>query len=117
MSVASINALILLRDPDKSTETRLDDLIAQALLQLNATTFGDKYDMAVALQVLHWLAKEEGAAGAGGPVVMEKEGDLTRRYANPPIGTALDDLDSSQWGRELKTMIRTYTMPFMTRMV
>lgn len=116
MSVASIQTVLLLRDPSQSTESRLADLIAQAMLQLDAATFGDKYDMACALLVLHWLAKEESAAGAAGAVISEKEGDLRRQYASPPLGIGTIDLDSTQWGRELNLMIKSYTLPFLNAM-
>jgi hypothetical protein len=115
MSAASIKTYLLTRAPTYSTETRLDDLITYAMTEVSATAFGDQYDKAVALLVLHQLAKEESDAAAAGPVVGKREGDLAMTYARPYAGTQIDDLDGTKWGQEFKRLREANVFPVMNR--
>ncbi|MCK4522316.1 MAG: hypothetical protein KAU20_07125, partial [Nanoarchaeota archaeon] len=65
MPINTAKQIIVLRAPAYETEPRLDDLIALAELELSQPVFGDKYNTAVALKVLHMLTKENTGGAAG----------------------------------------------------
>lgn len=103
--------IITLRAPKFATEERLADLISLAENGLSSSVFGTRYEEALALQVCHWLTKEE-RRGVGGPVVSEQEGGLARSYGAYLSGDK-GDLLSTAWGIELQDLIKSVVvMPF-----
>ena len=116
MSAQSITNIITVRAPEYAEEERLPDLIAMAMEQYSSSVLGSNYDTACALLVLHWLTNENTAQSAAGPLISEKEGDLSRTYARPYQGTEIDHLDSTRWGQELKSLLRGSVFPPMNRM-
>jgi len=103
--------IIALRSPDDATHANLEDFIEQAEELTLESVYGDQYNLAVALLVLHWLAKED-SGGAAGPITSEKEGDLSRAYS---VSASPDDLDSTGWGKELKALRRRKLVLFHNR--
>lgn len=109
---------VQLRAPQWSTDPRLSDLITLAQQGLSAAVFGDRYGEAVGLKVLHMLALEarnggnpgtgtSSGTGIGGQITAESEGELSRSYASSQgSGYAMDDLNSTQYGQELKALMR-----------
>lgn len=108
--------IITLRDSVKGSDARIPEFVELAQLELSASVYGGNYQKALALLVLHWMAKE-GTDRAAGAVISEREGDLQRAYAAPRAGTLLDDLDSTSWGQELKRLTKSLTFPSMNRMM
>ena len=117
MSTASIKTLMEARAPNiidySASDARLTSLIELAELQTDSSVFTTNYDLAVALLVLHWLTMDD-RGGAGGTVVSETTGKVSRKYGG--LMDASGDLQSSSYGLELIKLQRTYTAPFITRM-
>jgi hypothetical protein len=122
---------ITIRGPQWATDPRINDLIALAQQGLAAAVFGDRYGEAVGLKVLHQLALEarnggnpgtgtSSGSGFGGIITSEREGDLARSYGiggSGGSGGFIDELDSTQYGQELKRLIRACIfMPMNRRM-
>lgn len=107
--------IIELRAPAFYTDSRLTDLISLAEDGLSSQAFGSRYNEAVALQVCHWLEKEN-RGGASGPVSMEKEGELQRGYAASLAGDP-GDLITTGWGTELQALIKSSILKPMNRMM
>jgi len=120
---------ITLRGPQWATDPRINDLIALAQQGLAAAVFGDRYGEAVGLKVLHQLALESrnggnpgtgttSGSGTGGQITSEREGDLARSYASGAGGGyTVDELDSTQYGQELKRLMKACIfMPMNRRM-
>jgi len=97
--------IVALRAPSYASDSRLSDLITLSTEQTSRTNFGDRLQTAIALRVMHWLAlDEQGRAGAGGAVASVKTGDLSMTFAS--AGSGLGDLGQTQYGIELKQLIR-----------
>ena len=119
MSTQSIKTVMEVRAPDivdyndSGVDARLTSLIALAELQTDVNAFPTNYDLAVALRVLHWLTMES-RGGAGGTVVSETEGKVSRKYGG--LMDASGDLSSTSYGLELIQLQRQNVAPFITRM-
>ncbi len=78
---------------------------------------GQDYQSLVALLAMHLYtadqARQSGGFGSG-IVASEKEGDLSVSYADVS-GAVSSDLASTPWGVEANTILKSYSMPFMTR--
>ncbi len=118
MAISTAKNIILLRRPQTPDNARLDDYILLAELQTAESAFGDKYHVAVALRVLHWLTMEEihggdldgsGSSGTGvaGSIRAEREGDLQRQYGGSlVIAQRYPDLSATQYGSELIELMK-----------
>ena len=103
--------IIALRVPAYASDTRLTDLITLAGDQTSSTFFGERYEEALALRVMHWLTLES-RDGAGGAVTSIKTGDLGMSFA---AGSG-DELSSTSFGNELKALINSRSIGARTRM-
>lgn len=93
--------IIVLRTPQYSGESRLDDLITLAGEQ-TGTAFSNCRNLAIALLVLHWLTLETQNNGTSGSIISEKEGDLQRAYSTSfVISQKYPDLSQTSYGLEL----------------
>jgi hypothetical protein len=124
MAVSTPQEIVLLRVPSLSGDPRLGDFETLAKGQ-TGTAFGDCYNLAVALRMLHWLtldARAGAAIGAGastGGVKSEKEGDLSRSYGTTAsaIAERYPDLSQSIYGLELIQLQKSCLMLPRNRMV
>ena len=119
MPIDTAKNIVILKAPGFSTDTRLDDFIALAETVTSETNFGEKYNYAVALLVLHWLTLDaqgggsESSSGSGvvGGIKSEKEGDLARSYGGGASGSNAqpsdDYLRSTSFGQELLFLRRS----------
>ncbi len=107
--------ILLLRAPCYTESARIHGLIALAEIEIGPTSYDtDLRPTAVALLTLHWLAlSDRGRTGAGGAIISETEGDLSRSYAAPPAGAS--NLSSSTWGQELESLGKKTTVAFINR--
>ena len=80
------------------TGARLDPLIELASYVTDEKTYGEAYNLALALRVLHMLEMEN-RGGTGGNIKSEKEGDLARSYGDSKSDN--EDLKATAWGNEL----------------
>ncbi|MDK1020030.1 MAG: DUF4054 domain-containing protein [Candidatus Hydrogenedentes bacterium] len=109
----TITAIVVLRNPVLTGDSRLSDMIELATPRLSTATFGDHFNEAVALLVLHMYEIGD-RGGAGGPVTSEKEGQLARSFAAAASSGALSD---TSWGRELERLTRSLHFFPRTRMM
>lgn len=122
----SINEIIVLRSPDLNGDTRLPGMIELAKQLTSDVNFGDKYNHAVALLVLHWLtldaqgggSSSSSGSGVVGGIKSEKEGDLSRSYGIP---SSTNDkaayFNSTSFGAELMHIWRSCLILPRTRRV
>jgi len=120
----SIKKIIELRMPELVTtpDPRLNDFITLAK-GMTGQEFGDCYNQAVALRVLHWLAKEKQSGGSSsgsgsgnaGRVLTEKEDKLMVTYQKSS-SNEWEDLNSTIYGSELIELMRSCLMLPRTRM-
>ncbi len=76
---------------------------AIAQQQTSATEYGDNYNEAVALLMLHMMeADASNGDYAGGQIVGAKEGQLELRWADAKSKN--DDLSTTRWGRALEAL-------------
>lgn len=125
MAIDTIAGIIGVKAKQFSADPRLSDLIEIAKLQ-TSSCFGDKYNLAVALRVCHWLALEARNGGDGGSstsgsgtsgvLKSEKEGDLARSYEIGKFGEN-SDLASTTFGQELLSLIRQSFLYARTRLM
>lgn len=85
MSIASVLTIIA---PQFNGRADRNDYINFATLQVNQTTFGDKYDLAGAYMAAHMMTLNpetgQGTSNTGsGFITSKKEGDLAMSYAQP----------------------------------
>jgi len=70
-----------------------------AELYVNEAVWGVKYDSGVAYLTAHLIAlAQRGSAEAAGPVIMEKVGDLQRRFADQSGDETLGGLGKTNYG-------------------
>jgi Protein of unknown function (DUF4054) len=101
MAITTAQEIIQVRLPALFSDSRLDDFVALAVLNLSEPVFGVKYVYAVALLAMHMYSKDSAGSGAGG-VKSEKEGDLARSYG----GSMTDkDYGTTSYGQELLQLI------------
>jgi len=121
MPITTPQEIVAIECPGKETDSRLDDFIDLAELQLDPDVFLDKYNLALALLVCHWFALEamgggdENGAGSGvsGGIKSEKEGDLARSFgtAIPTSGNQSDIYyNQTIHGQKLYQLIRSCVM-------
>lgn len=103
--------IIAARAPEIATEARLPDLIDLAKEQIG-TAYGTQRDLAIALTVMHWVTLEaQGDAASSGPIVSEKEGDLSRTYAAP----STSEMGATIYSEELKRVKAAIGPSFFNR--
>lgn len=108
----SIKQIIELRGPEFASDTRIDDLITLAKTN-TGTEFGDSYNQAVALRVLHWLSREKQGGGSSsnsgsasaGRILSEREGQLAVTYQQSN-NSQHEDLTSTRFGSELVDLMK-----------
>lgn len=121
MPISTASQIIALKSPDLSSDPRLSDFVDLAVLQTSKDAFGTKYQLAIALLVLHWLTLESQGGGSSsgsgsgviGGIKSEKEGDLSRSYGSliNPSGKGSDNyFNSTVFGAELLTLRRSCIM-------
>lgn len=120
----SVKTLILARQPNTVDDSRLDTKISIAQSLIDSGVFGDKYDYAVALQVLHWNAIDSRAGGSNtggiaGSIQSLKEGDLSIGFGNTGSASSVDgnDLNQTAFGRELLALKQACIMTVRNRCV
>jgi len=106
----SVKTIIELRTPQYKDDPRLDGLITYATA-LTGAEFGECYNNAVALRVMHMMAKEsirEGSTtdtgvGYAGRVLSKKEGKLAISFGQGGGNTnnKHGDLNTTTYGQEL----------------
>lgn len=96
----TITEIITLRSAVVAAKSDLATMIEYAEEQLEECAYGDKYNNAVALLVLHLYAVND-RTGSGGPITSEKEGQLSRSFGAAASSSAWGD---TSWGRELQTL-------------
>lgn len=98
--------IITLRGPSSfAADPNIDDLIAEATLEVSETAYNttEMMNKAIALIVMHWLAlsARDSTGAAAGSIKSEKEGDLARTYG---MSSGTIDLDAfygqTSWGLE-----------------
>jgi hypothetical protein len=107
--------VILLREPGITDDATLDSYIELAEDCLSEEAFCNKYQNAVALQVLHWysLSNRLSAGGPGGSipgaVASLKEGDLQISFRSTFTSADAGDaeLAQSKYGLELLALRRS----------
>lgn len=109
----TITEIVTLRSAVVGAKADLDDMIELAETRLTTDTFGDNYNEAVALLVLHMYEVND-RGGAGGSVTSEKEGQLSRSFGAAASSGALD---STSWGQELNRLTKSLTFFPRTRMM
>ena len=97
--------------------------------QVSESKFGKLYPQALAYLAAHWLAWQAIVTSAGsssgmttgGRVTSEREGDLSRSYADNSrspnaSGSFFDNLERTAYGLEFKRLVRMAIVPLATRM-
>ena len=120
----AIADVIEARDATKTTTPRRTTLIALAEQKLDATFYGDSYNEAVALLVLHMYAKDARTGAGGGPapggaLTAEAEGRASRSYGAATAGTtaSMSEWSSTMWGLELIELTQSIQMRPLNRMM
>ena len=109
----TITQIVTLRSAVVGAKSDLADMIELAETRLTTDTFGDNYNEAVALLVLHMYAVND-RGSSGGPVTSEKEGQLSRSFGAAASSGALGD---TSWGRELERLTKSLKLFPRTRMM
>jgi hypothetical protein len=122
----SAKQIIAIRAPQHSADTRLDDFIELAEMQ-TSTCFGDRYELAVALRVLHLLTLEDMRGGSAtdtgiaiaGTITSESEGQLSRSYGSTAQDAAqkYNSLSCTAYGLELVELIESTMFKPRTRIM
>lgn len=95
--------------------------------ELSPSKFGSDYEQAHAYLAAHFLAWQgiiaagsTSGAATGGAVVSEKEGDLSRSYADNSNqsggGSFMSNLDRTAYGLEYRRLARKHIVSVVTRM-
>lgn len=115
---------VSLMAPQYSSLDRLGGLVTLAKNTMDSGIFGDKYEYAVALMVLHWLTIEtmcggdntnSGGVSISGAVTGYKEGDVQISYT-APTSIRREDLNATTYGRELKALQVAVSFKARTRL-
>lgn len=125
--------IIQLRAPQWAVDPRINDMIALAAQGLSLTIFGNRYNEAIALRVMHIFSKEAfngGNPGTGttggdgrvaGAIISEREGSISRSYANVggsgSFSLSKQDLLTTSFGMELASLIAACTFCPMNRTI
>jgi hypothetical protein len=115
MGFSTASEIIDLRNPNLSTAqtAQKTDMIGLATEQLDATVYGTKIELAIALLVLHWF-EVQNRTGSGGPLSSETEGGLSRSYA---VTASSSDWGSTSWGQELQSLTNAVVFAPRNRMM
>ena len=101
MSASSVLSVIA---PQYDAIANRNEFLSLAALQVNATWFGAKYDLAVAYMAAHLISLNpstgEGTGTASGFITSKREGDLSVTYAKPSSGGASETLTQTSWGQQ-----------------
>ena len=99
------------------TDTRLLNLVTLAEGRTSQSAFGDHYEEAVALRVLHILTKDamQTTISSGGAISSQSEGQLSQTTAHAPTTQADEDLASTAFGKELLALRRACILGARTR--
>ena len=95
----TIKVIIGLRSSVVAAKSDIDDMITYAKSKIQDCGYGEQYNDAIALLVLHLY--EVNDRGAGGPITSETEARLSRSYAATASSSSWGD---TKWGRELQTL-------------
>lgn len=103
-------ANVVARAPELSTvgpETQAA-ILSDVVVMLNASVFGDKYDMACAYLAAHYgtLSKNKGQ-GPGGPISSESTGRVSRSYAVAPKTARDDDYTTTIYGQRYLAIVNS----------
>ena len=109
----TITEIVVLLDATKTGDSRLTGMIELAELNLAEGTYGDHYNNAVALLVLH-LYEMSSRTGSGGAITSEKEGQLSRSFAAAASSIAWA---ATSWGQELIQLTKSIVVFPRTRMM
>lgn len=109
----TIAQIIEVRSAVVFAKSDIDTMIEYAEEQLDEACWGDKYNNAVALLVLH-LYEVNDRGGSGGPITSEKEGQLSRSFGATASAASWGD---TSWGRELQTLSRSINFGPRNRMM
>jgi hypothetical protein len=125
----SIIEIIEIRTPQFIASTRLSKLIELASL-LTSNEFGEFFNLAVALRVMHWLTKESmqggnldihSGFGNSGSVSEKHEGQLGISFSggasNEQLHLKYVDLVTTSFGLELIDLIKSNYITIRNRMV
>lgn len=84
-------------------------ILADAVLLLSPTAFGDRYDLAVKYFAAHSGALiVRGGSATVGVVVSESLGSASRSYASPPTASSnFAEFGSTIWGQRFLFLLRT----------
>jgi Protein of unknown function (DUF4054) len=110
------NDYIAARAPQYATSSRLATLIQMAYDQ-TGDEFGDSYELAAALRVCHWMARDEmrggvegasSGAGNAGFTSSERVGELAKAYSiDKDAQERFGDLSTTVWGLELIELMKS----------
>lgn len=115
----TIKDIIELRSPEFFENPNIDKYIELAEQRVNQDVFGDHYENAVALTVMHMMAlteRSDGSVSAGGSITSMKEGKLSLSFGSMSNSSGSNDLSQTSWGQELQDLIRDLGHVFTNRM-
>lgn len=105
MSISFTKTQLVLRFPEFSGEAegRVSAMLEMARDFVSEDAMGDKALTALMLYTAHLLTTTAGVAGAAGPLVSTRVGDLSRTYAAPTGDSS--DLKSSRYGQHYLKLV------------
>ena len=109
----TIEVIIGLRSSVVALKADLADMIIYAKSKIQECAYGDQYNDAIALLVLH-LYEVNDRGGSGGAVTSEKEGQLSRSFGTAASASSWGD---TSWGKELQTLSRSINFGPRNRMM
>lgn len=106
MAVTPADIKTLFPEFAAESDARIQLLLDQALLSVNASVWGNKADFGIQYLTAHLLTVlNRGGGGASGPITSEKVGDLQRSYASS--GAVTHELGSTGYGLEFLRLRRS----------
>lgn len=86
-------------------------------LQLNATRWGARLDMAATFLAAHMaILSAPGRAGSAGPITMDRLADAQTQFGNPWNIMDWNNYDTTAWGKQLRALQRQLgVLGFVTR--
>lgn len=90
MAISTAKQIIELKSPSLVGDSRIDDMVDLAKLTVSESVFGNKYQYALALVVLHQITLDSqsggtstsSGSGVSGGLTSEWEGDLKKDFGN-----------------------------------
>lgn len=95
-------------------DATVNGYIAEAMVDVSADVWGDRYDSGVKYLTAHLIACDKmGATGPSGPVVSSSAGGLSRSYASgqPSLSSTLA---ATSYGRRYLELCRLIAGPLVT---